>query len=106
MSLPSPVRLTSEHAGATCLYAECERAYKPEELKGDAKVISEVEVLLHMDDVVEVVFVFPLYYIQDLQLNQSLVMKPADRLKVLTYRNSKIVPVISRINKCMYIYTT
>lgn len=49
-------------------------------------MISEVEVLLHVDDVVEVVFVFPLYHIQDLQLNQSLVMKPADRLKeVLTY---------------------
>lgn len=50
--------------------------YSPQELKGDAKVISEVEVLLHVDDVVEVVFVFPLYHIQDLQLNQSLVMKP------------------------------
>lgn len=49
-------------------------------------MISEVEVLLHVDDVVEVVFVFPLYYVQDLQLNQSLVMKPADRLKeALTY---------------------
>lgn len=51
--------------------------YKPEELKGDAKVVSEVEVLLHVDDVVQVVFVFPLYYIQDLQLDQSLVVKPA-----------------------------
>lgn len=42
-------------------------------------MISEVKVLLHVDNVVEVVFVFPLYYIQDLQLNQSLVMKPADK---------------------------
>lgn len=49
----------------------------PEKLEGDTEVIAEVEVLLHVDDVVEVVFVFPLYYIQDLQLNQSLVMKPA-----------------------------
>lgn len=39
-------------------------------------MISEVEVLLHVDHVVEVVFVFPLYHIQDLELYQSLVMKP------------------------------
>lgn len=42
-------------------------------------MISEVEVLLHVDDVVEVVFVFPLYHIQDLQLHKSLVMKPTDK---------------------------
>lgn len=42
-------------------------------------MISEVKVLLHVDDVVEVVFVFPLYYIQDLQLNQSLVVEPTDK---------------------------
>ncbi len=41
-------------------------------------MIAEVEVLLHVDDVVEVVFVFPFDYIQDLQLDQSLVMEPAD----------------------------
>lgn len=52
--------------------------YQPEKLKGDAKMIAEVEVLLHVDDVVEVVFVFPLYHVQDLQLDQSLVMKPAE----------------------------
>ena len=49
---------------------------KPEELEGDAEVVSEVEVLLHVDDVVEVVLVFPLDHIQDLQLHQSLVVKP------------------------------
>lgn len=42
---------------------------QPEKLKGDAEVISEVEVLLHVDDIVKVVFVFPLDHIQDLQLN-------------------------------------
>lgn len=42
-------------------------------------MIAEVEVFLHVDDVVQVVFVFPLYYIQDLQLDQSLVMKPSQR---------------------------
>lgn len=41
-------------------------------------MIAEVEVLLHVDDVVEVVLVLPFYDVQDLQLNQSLVMKPAD----------------------------
>lgn len=54
--------------------------YWPEELEGDAEVISEVEVLLHVDHVVEVVFVFPLYHIQDLELYQSLVMKPVSSL--------------------------
>lgn len=43
-------------------------------------MISEVEVLLHVDDIVEVVFVFPLYHVQDLQLHESLVMKPTDIL--------------------------
>lgn len=43
-------------------------------------MIAEVEVLLHVDDVVQVVLVFPLYDVQDLQLDQSLVMEPA-RLK-------------------------
>lgn len=51
--------------------------YQPEKLKGDAKMIAEVEVLLHVYDVVEVVFVFPLYDVQDLQFDQSLVVKPA-----------------------------
>lgn len=31
----------------------------PQELKGDAKVIAEVEVFLHVDDVVAVVLVLP-----------------------------------------------
>lgn len=56
-------------------------------------MIAEVKVLLHVDDVVEVVFVFPLYYIQNLQLNQSLVMKPADLQEMLRYW--KILHVIS-----------
>lgn len=43
-------------------------------------MIAEVEVLLHVDDVVQVVLVFPLYDVQNLQLDQSLVMEPA-RLK-------------------------
>lgn len=53
-------------------------------------MISEVKVLLHVDDVVEVVFVFPFYNIQDLQLNQSLVMEPTDTFKgvrELEYKN-------------------
>lgn len=56
-------------------------------------MIAEVKVLLHVDDVVEVVFVFPLYYVQNLQLNQSLVMKPADLQEMLRYW--KILHVIS-----------
>lgn len=40
-------------------------------------MISEVEVLLHVDDVVKIVFVFLLDHLQDLQFNKSLVMKPA-----------------------------
>lgn len=40
-------------------------------------MIAEVEVLLHVDDVVQVVLVFPLYDVENLQLHQSLVMKPA-----------------------------
>lgn len=56
-------------------------------------MIAEVKVLLHVDDVVEVVFVFPLYYVQNLQLNQGLVMKPADLQEMLRYW--KILHVIS-----------
>lgn len=67
-------------------------------------MIAEVEVLLHVDDVVKVVFVFPLYHIQDLQLNQSLVMKPTDTftggVKMLTF--NKILPVIET---CMSEFT-
>lgn len=48
-------------------------------------MISEVKVLLHVDDVVEVVFVFPLYYIQDLQLNKGLVMKSRGTFAELLY---------------------
>lgn len=40
-------------------------------------MIAEVEVLLHVDDVVQVVLVFPLYDVQNLQLDQSLVVEPA-----------------------------
>lgn len=40
-------------------------------------MIAEVEVLLHVDDVVQVVLVFALYDVQDLQLDQSLVVEPA-----------------------------
>lgn len=43
--------------------------YWPKKLEGDAEVISEVKVLLHVDDVMEVVFIFPLYHIQDFQLD-------------------------------------
>lgn len=39
-------------------------------------MIAEVEVLLHVDDVVQVVLVFPLDDVQNLQLDQSLVMEP------------------------------
>lgn len=71
-SLPSSssrLRSFSRHA----------KVYKPEELKGDAQVVPEVEVLLHVDHVVEAVFVFPLNHVQDFQLHQSLVVEPANR---------------------------
>lgn len=47
----------------------CACAHSPEQLEGDAEVVAEVEVLLHVDDVVQVVLVFPLHRVQDLQLN-------------------------------------
>lgn len=71
-SLPSSssrLRSFSRHA----------RVYKPEELEGDAQVVPEVEVLLHVDHVVEAVLVFPLNHVQDFQLHQSLVVEPANR---------------------------
>ena len=52
----------------------------PQELKGDAEMVAEVEVFLHVDDVVAVVSVFPPDGIQDLQLNQSLMVKPASQI--------------------------
>lgn len=66
----------TENSEHSCLRAR--EVHWPQQLEGDAEVIAEVEVLLHVDDVVEVVFVLPFYDVQDLQLNQSLVMKPAD----------------------------
>lgn len=71
-SLPSSssrLRSFSRHA----------KVYKPEELEGDAQVVPEVEVLLHVDHVVEAVLVFPLNHVQDFQLHQSLVVEPANR---------------------------
>ena len=39
-------------------------------------MVSEVEVLVHVDDVVQVLRVFPLHDVQDLQLHQRLVVEP------------------------------
>lgn len=40
-------------------------------------MVPEVKVLLHVNDIVQVVFVFLLYHLQDLQLDKSLVMESA-----------------------------
>lgn len=58
-------------------------------------MVAEIEVLLHVDDVVQVVLVFPLYHIQDLQLNQSLVMKPTDP----TVTQDEYLKVTKALNK-------
>lgn len=49
----------------------------PQELEGDAEMVPEVEVLLHVNDVVLVVSVLPSQRIQDLQLHHGLVVEPA-----------------------------
>lgn len=48
----------------------------PQELKGNTEMVPEVEIFLHVDDIVAVVLVFPPHYIQDLQFNKSLVVEP------------------------------
>lgn len=47
----------------------------PQELKGDAEVVAEIKILLHVDDVVAVVSVSPSQCVQDLQLHQSLLVE-------------------------------
>lgn len=47
----------------------------PQEFKGDAKVIAEVEKVLHVHHIVGIVFVLPSESFQDLQLHQGLVVK-------------------------------
>lgn len=42
-------------------------------------MVAEVEVLLHVDDIVVAVSVSPPYRVQDLQLHQCLMMEPAAR---------------------------
>lgn len=59
---------------------QCSRRAKqhsPQELKGDTEVVSEVEVLLHVDDVVAVVPVLPPDGVEDFQLHEGLVVEPA-----------------------------
>lgn len=48
----------------------------PEKLEGDAQVVSEVEVLLHVNDVVAVISVSSPHRVQDLQLDEGLMVEP------------------------------
>lgn len=47
----------------------------PQELEGDAEVVAEIKILLHVDDVVAVVSVSPPQCIQNLQLDQRLLVE-------------------------------
>lgn len=49
-------------------------------------MVAEVEVLLHMDDVVTVVAVSPPHCVQNLQLYQRLLMEPADTQRTGQHR--------------------
>lgn len=62
-------------------------------------MIPEVEVLLHVDDVVQIVFVFLLYDLQDLQFNKSLVVKPARTVKKKRFLKAFVYPLHSM--KCL-----
>lgn len=62
-------------------------------------MIPEVEVLLHVDDVVQIVFVFLLYDLQDLQFHKSLVVKPARTAKKKWFLKAFVCPLHSM--KCL-----
>lgn len=47
----------------------------PQELEGDAEVVAEIKILLHVDDVVAVVSVSPPQCVQNLQLDQCLLVE-------------------------------
>lgn len=47
----------------------------PQQFKGDTEVIAKVEVFLHVDDIVSIIFVFLQQSIKDLHFNQSLAVK-------------------------------
>lgn len=55
--------------------------HSPEQLEGDAQMVAEVEILLHVNNVVAVISVSSPHSVQDLQLYQSLMMKPAGQKK-------------------------
>lgn len=47
----------------------------PQQFKGDTEVITKVEVFLHVDDIVSIIFVFLQQSIKDLHFYQSLAVK-------------------------------
>ena len=50
--------------------------YAPHKLEGDTQVVSEVEVVQHVDDVVGALLVSAPQVIQNLHLHQSLLVEP------------------------------
>lgn len=63
-------------------------------------MVAEVEVLLHVDDVVQVVLVFALDDVQDLQLHQSLVMEPEWKIVHLFTDTATLFPHLrEKINR-------
>lgn len=48
----------------------------PHELEADAQMVSEVEVVQHVDDVVDAILVLGSEMVQDAHLDQSLMMEP------------------------------
>lgn len=48
----------------------------PQQFKGDTEVIAKVEVFLHVDDIVSIIFVFLQQSIKDLHFYHSLAVKP------------------------------
>ena len=51
----------------------------PKQFEGDTEVVAEVEVLMHMDDVVDAFLVLFPQCVQDLYLDQRLVVKPGNK---------------------------
>lgn len=70
----------------------------PEKLEGDAQVVSEVEVLLHVNDVVAVISVSSPHRVQDLQLDEGLMVEPErqhqNNVFTTCYVNYKLIFVI------------
>lgn len=51
------------------------KQWLPEQLEADAKMAAEIEVVQHVDDIVQAVLVPPPQMVQDADLHQGLVME-------------------------------